>query len=97
MSDQYSGFKHVHLISSSPDIRGLSIFIRNDCNFSILDCSSFTHPSVEILGVLLYCSLSEPLHIFNIYRHPNANTLLFLQEIIQPFFNKQICYFSGRL
>jgi len=32
------------------------------------------HSSVEIFGIQLHCSLDEPLHIFNVYRHPNSNT-----------------------
>jgi len=69
-----SCFKHVGLVSDSPSIRGLSTFIRNDYNFSILDCKDFAHPSVEIQEIILHCSLSEPLYIFNIYRHPGTNT-----------------------
>jgi len=41
-----------------------------------MDCTDFSHASVEILGVQLVCSLDEPLYIFNIYRHPNTNTPL---------------------
>jgi len=71
-----NGFKQINLLSSSPKIRGLSTLIRNDYCYSIMDCTDFSHTSVEIHGVQLVCSLDEPLYIFNIYRHPNTNTSL---------------------
>jgi len=68
------GFNHVALISRPPGIRGLSIFIRDDFQFSTMDCNTFATPSVEVLGIRLYCPLNEPLYIFNLYRHPGSNT-----------------------
>jgi len=69
------GFKHVNLISRPPGICGLSIFIRDDFQFSIMDCSTFATPSVEVQGIRLHCPLNEPLYIFNLYHHPGSNTL----------------------
>jgi len=68
-----TGFKQVSLHSTSSSIRGLCTLIRNDFNYSTLDCNAFSHASVELLGIQLHCSLDK-LHIFNIYRPPNSNT-----------------------
>jgi len=69
-----SGFKHVNLVSSSSNVHGLSTLIHNDYQFSIVDCNALALPSVEVLGIRLYCSLAESLYIFNIYHHPGINT-----------------------
>jgi len=68
------GFKSVRLDITRPGLRGLCILIRNDYSFSVVDLRGISHPSVEILGVSLSCSLDSPVAIFNIYRHPNLQT-----------------------
>jgi len=65
-----SGFRMVRSDITRPGLRGLCILIRNDYNFSVVDLHGVSHPSVEILGVSLSCSLDSPVVIFNIYRHP---------------------------
>jgi len=70
------GFKQINCYSTSPKIRGLCILVRDDYNYTNLNCSKLRHSSVEILGVQINCSLDEPIYIFNIYRHPNSNTPL---------------------
>jgi len=67
-------FKLVRLDITRPGLRGLCTLIRNDYSFSVVDFQSISHPSVEILGVSLSCSLDSPVVIFNIYRHPNLQT-----------------------
>jgi len=68
-----NGFNQINLYSSSPNIRGLSTLIHCDYDYASLDCSAFSHTSMEIIGTQIDCSLDEPLFIFNIYRHPNVN------------------------
>jgi len=59
---------------SRPNLRGLCTFIKKDYRFSLLDLGNLTHPSIETLAILLYCSLDSPLLIINLYRHPNSKT-----------------------
>jgi len=68
------GFVNIRFDSTSPHIRGLCILVRNDFNLSELDCSDFLHNSFEAIGVKLFCSLDAPIHLFNVYRHPNSQT-----------------------
>jgi len=69
-----AGFKLIRLDITRPGLRGLCTLIRNDYSFSIVDLRGIYHPSVEILGMFLSCSLDFLLVIFNIYRHPNLQT-----------------------
>jgi len=68
------GFNQINRYSSSPNIRGLCILVRDDYKYINLDCSRLSHTSAEIIGAQINCSLDEPIYIFNIYRHPNRNT-----------------------
>jgi len=65
-----SGFKSVRIDIIRPGLRGLCMFVRNDYGFSVVDLHGISHPSVEILGVSISCSLDSPVVIFNMYRHP---------------------------
>jgi len=40
----------------------------------VADLSNLSHPSVELQGILLFCSLDSPILIVNLYRHPNTKT-----------------------
>jgi len=72
-----SGFHCLRSDVSRPGIRNLCTFIRKDFRFSLLDLSNFSYPSIEILAVLLHCSLDSPLLIINLYRHSNSKTPFF--------------------
>jgi len=82
-------FKQVNFYSTSPNIRGLCTLIRGDYNYTNLDCSAFSHPSVEILGIRIDCSLDESIYIFNIYCHPNRNTSSFFYSNLFAFASTQ--------
>jgi len=85
-----NGFKQVNFYSISANIRGLCTLIRDDYNYTNLDCSAFSHPSAEILGTRID-SLDEPVYIFNIYRHPNRNTPSSFYNNLFAFLNAKIC------
>jgi len=68
------GFHILRRDVTSAKIRGLCVLIRADFLFSAVDTSSVFHPSIEIMGILLHCSLDAPILILNVYRHPNTNT-----------------------
>jgi len=68
------GFRSVRLDITRPGLRGLCTLVRNDYRFSVVDLHGISHPSVEILGVSLFCSLDSPVVILNIYRHLNLQT-----------------------
>jgi len=69
-----SGFNSVRIDAVGPGLRGLCFFVKNVYSFSIVDLSGLSHPSVEISGILVNCSLDSPLIIINVYRHPSAHT-----------------------
>jgi len=69
-----SGFECFRSDIVSPGNRGLCLLIRKDIRFSSMDLSGLAHPSVELQGVLLHCSLDLPILVINLYRHPNTNT-----------------------
>jgi len=69
-----SGFNLVRADIIGPNLRGLCLFVRKDFNFSIIDVSRLAHHSVEILGILVHCSLDSPVVLLNVYRHPNSPT-----------------------
>jgi len=67
---------------TSPGVRSLCVFIRDDYLFSVADTSNVSYPSVEILDIFLYCSLDAPILIINLYRHPNHNTPFSVYSIL---------------
>jgi len=68
------GFHIIRQDVTAASIRGLCVLIRADLLFSRADISNVCHPSVEIMGIFLHCSLDAPILIINVYRHPNTNT-----------------------
>jgi len=82
------GFRTVRFDITRPGLRGLCTLIRSDYGFSVVDLSGISHPTVEILGVSLSCSLDSPVLIFNMYRHPNSQTP-------SSFFRKLFSYISS--
>jgi len=58
----------------NPGLRGLCFFVKNTYSLSVIDLTGLSHPTVEVLGISVNCSLDSPLVIINAYRHPNVQT-----------------------
>jgi len=68
------GFHAIRQDVVSSGARGLCVLIRNNYLFSSLDVSCNSHSSIEIMDLILHCSLDAPITTINLYRHPNTNT-----------------------
>jgi len=69
-----SGFNCIRSDVMNPGLRGLCFFVKNTYSFSAIDLTGLSHPTVEVLGISVNCSLDSPLIIINVYRHPNVQT-----------------------
>jgi len=79
------GFHIIRQDVVSPGNRGLCVLIRDNYLFFQIDVSGISHSSIEVMGLLLHCSLDAPITLFNFYRHPNTNTPL---HVYNSLFNK---------
>jgi len=62
-------------------------YVRENIIFSVIDLSSFNHPSLEILGITITVD-NASLAIINIYHHPNQTTPLALfDQLISTLLN----------
>lgn len=67
------GFQVIRKDITGPGLRGICTCVRSNIPYSIADLSDFTHPSLELLGIIIEVNES-PCLILNIYRHPNLST-----------------------
>ncbi|XP_039315310.1 uncharacterized protein LOC120359924 [Solenopsis invicta] len=83
------GYHTVRRDITGPNMRGLCILIKENIFYSTIDLDAFSHPSLEILGIIIKVDNSQCL-IVNTYRHPCRctpfavfNRLLELQDKFQ--------------
>jgi len=82
-----SGFNCIRADAAGSGLRGICFFVKNIYSFSIVDLKGLSHPSVEISGISVNCSLDLSLVILNVYRHSNAHTpFSFFRNFYSPSF-----------
>jgi len=52
-----SGFNCIRSDVMNPGLRGLCFFVKNTYSFSVIDLMGLSHPTVEVLGISVNCSL----------------------------------------
>ena len=76
------GYHATHNLRDNRKGGGVSIFVRESINFSVIETTNISSDYIEAVGITFQCELTEQLNnVLGIYRPPSGDANLFIEKL----------------